>query len=64
MAQEHKLVDHKTLKEFATSVFTKSGMKKDDAQYCSEALVLTNLWGIDSHEANQRRFGFGSPGWR
>ena len=49
MAQEHKLVDHKTLKEFATSVFTKSGMKKDDAQYCSEALVLTNLWGIDSH---------------
>lgn len=49
MAQEYKLVDHRALEEFATAVFMKSGMKREDAQYCAEALVLTNLWGIDSH---------------
>lgn len=49
MSQEYRLVDHKVLTEFATEIFIKSGMKKADAQYCSEALVLTNLWGIDSH---------------
>ena len=49
MTEEYKLVDPRALEEFTTVVFMKSGMKREDAQYCAEALVLTNLWGIDSH---------------
>lgn len=49
MAKEIRLVDYRVLEDFTAAVFEKSGMKKEDARYCAEALVLTNLWGIDSH---------------
>lgn len=49
MAKETKLVDYRTLEDFTAAVFATSGMKQEDARYCAEALVLTNLWGIDSH---------------
>jgi LDH2 family malate/lactate/ureidoglycolate dehydrogenase len=30
-------------------LFGATGMNQEDAAYCAEALVQTNLWGIDSH---------------
>ncbi|MFC1581182.1 Ldh family oxidoreductase [Thermodesulfobacteriota bacterium] len=49
MGKDTRLVDYRALEDFTAAVFAKSGMGKEDAQYCAEALVLTNLWGIDSH---------------
>ena len=30
-------------------LFAATGMAAADAAYCADALVQTNLWGIDSH---------------
>jgi LDH2 family malate/lactate/ureidoglycolate dehydrogenase len=37
------------LQAWAAEVFIQAGMPPDDAGFCAECLVLTNLWGIDSH---------------
>jgi L-2-hydroxycarboxylate dehydrogenase (NAD+) len=46
---EDVLVQSSTLRRFLTELFGKLGMTDDNARYCAECLVLTNLWGIDSH---------------
>jgi len=42
-------VDSQTIERFVTAVFTKAGMREDDAAFFAEALVKTDLWGIGSH---------------
>ncbi len=49
MAENQILVNHDILKTFITEMFAKTGMNQDNAQYCAECMVQTNLWGIDSH---------------
>ena len=49
MTTEQIPVNHQNLETFVADLFTKAGMPADDAAYCAECMVLTNLWGIDSH---------------
>jgi L-2-hydroxycarboxylate dehydrogenase (NAD+) len=42
-------VDPQKLTDYLTALFAQTGMNRDDACFCAEALVQTNLWGIDSH---------------
>ena len=37
------------LKAFLCALFEKTGMIPRDADFSSEALVSTSLWGVDSH---------------
>lgn len=37
------------LRPFVSEIFAKVGMTSDDAQYCSDCLIQTNLWGVESH---------------
>jgi len=37
------------LTDYLAELFAGAGMKDDDASFCAEALVQTNLWGVDSH---------------
>lgn len=43
------LVPAPRLRLFLEAVFRAVEMSPDNASYCAECLVLTNLWGIDSH---------------
>lgn len=45
------LVPADRLREFLIELFSSVGMETENARYCSECVVLTNLWGIDSHGA-------------
>ena len=38
-----------TLQNFTARLFSRTGMTEQDAVFCADALVQTNLWGIDSH---------------
>jgi LDH2 family malate/lactate/ureidoglycolate dehydrogenase len=49
MAEHEVLVRPEQLEKFLTDLFECAGMSRDDAAYSAHALVLTNLWGIDSH---------------
>lgn len=49
MAENEVLVRPKQLENFLTDLFERTGMTQDDAAYSAHSLVLTNLWGIDSH---------------
>ena len=49
MTNSTVLVDHKVLTTYITELFTHSSMTNTDANFCAEALVQTNLWGVDSH---------------
>lgn len=49
MAENEILVQYDTLEKFLTEMFLASGMLPEDAAYHAQALVLSNLWGIDSH---------------
>jgi LDH2 family malate/lactate/ureidoglycolate dehydrogenase len=42
-------VSETRLRDFLRELFGRLGMTADNAAYCAECLVLTNLWGIDSH---------------
>jgi LDH2 family malate/lactate/ureidoglycolate dehydrogenase len=46
---EDLLVPSDGLRAFLNELFCNVGMTKANALYCAECLVLTNLWGIDSH---------------
>jgi L-2-hydroxycarboxylate dehydrogenase (NAD+) len=46
---EDVLVPSSALRTFLSELFGKIGMTDGNARYCAECLVLTNLWGIDSH---------------
>lgn len=37
------------LTKYLDALFAQTGMPAEDAAYCAQALVLTNLWGVDSH---------------
>jgi LDH2 family malate/lactate/ureidoglycolate dehydrogenase len=45
------LVSADRLGAFLVGLFSAVGMEADNAKYCAECVVLTNLWGIDSHGA-------------
>src|SRR3569833_3804674 len=37
------------MRRFLVELFTNVGMTLENASYSAECLILTNLWGIDSH---------------
>lgn len=43
------LVAVDTLRSFLAALYTQAGMPPDDAAFTADALVTTNLWGLDSH---------------
>ena len=43
------LVGHDELTPFLAGMFRKLGMTACNAEICADDIVLTNLWGIDSH---------------
>jgi len=43
------IIDYRELTSFLAALFEKTDMKREDALFCAESLVQTNLWGIDSH---------------
>ncbi len=43
------MVRSEALRQLLTDLFQELGMTLDNATWCAECLVLTNLWGIDSH---------------
>ena len=43
------LVPHRDLQDFLVALFSAVGMQPDNADYSAQCIVLTNLWGIDSH---------------
>jgi len=49
VAENEILVNHIKLQDFVTALFEGVGMPPTDAQFFSQSLVETNLWGIDSH---------------
>ncbi|MCP4428528.1 MAG: Ldh family oxidoreductase [Chloroflexi bacterium] len=49
MSEKEVIIPADTLETFVTALFAKTDMNQDAAAYCAEALVQTNLWGIDSH---------------
>jgi len=49
MTTEQITINYQNLESFIAELFTSAGMPKADAAYCAECMVLTNLWGIDSH---------------
>ena len=49
MSEKEVLVRPELLDVFLTELFVKAGLGKEDALFHAQALVKTNLWGIDSH---------------
>lgn len=49
MAEAEVLVRHEQLETFLCRLFQHAGMLPEDAAFHAQALVLSNLWGIDSH---------------
>lgn len=49
MSEKEVLVNAKALESFVTALFRHAGMEQRDAIFSANAMVRTNLWGIDSH---------------
>ncbi|WP_420641565.1 Ldh family oxidoreductase [Candidatus Leptofilum sp.] len=49
MPKNESLIPVEPLKQFLSDLFLASEMTDEEACFCAEALVQTNLWGIDSH---------------
>jgi LDH2 family malate/lactate/ureidoglycolate dehydrogenase len=49
MSENEVLVNATSLERFVTDLFRNVGMEEKDAVFSANALVRTNLWGIDSH---------------
>ena len=49
MSENEVRVQDNTLQNFTARLFSRTGMTEQDAVFCADALVQTNLWGIDSH---------------
>lgn len=49
MMNDTKRVNRDVLGEFLFKLFSNLGMTGENARTCADAVVLTNLWGIDSH---------------
>lgn len=46
---DETLIPSDRLRRYLVELFGTVGMEPQNADYCAECLVLTNLWGIDSH---------------
>ena len=51
MDDQSQLVSAANLAAFLTEMFEATGMGAEDAAFYADALVKTNLWGVDSHGA-------------
>jgi ureidoglycolate dehydrogenase (NAD+) len=49
MDEKEKLIEHQVILKWASDIFYKMGLEAHDAKLIADALVLTSLWGIDSH---------------
>lgn len=49
IAADNVTVSTPNLQHALTALFTNLGMTQDNARQCAADMVLTNLWGIDSH---------------
>ena len=49
ISAESPAISAKDLKTFTESVFRQGGLSPSDARICSDAIVQTDLWGVDSH---------------
>jgi LDH2 family malate/lactate/ureidoglycolate dehydrogenase len=49
MPDKDVVVRAEAMESFITELFQKTGMSPQDAAYCAQSLITTNLWGIDSH---------------
>ncbi|MCP5100876.1 MAG: Ldh family oxidoreductase [Chloroflexi bacterium] len=49
MSEKEILVQADQLTHFLSNLFLTTEMCQKDAEFCADALVQTNLWGIDSH---------------
>lgn len=49
MSEKEILIRADSLEKFLSALFHKAGLNEDDAAFHANALVKTNLWGIDSH---------------
>lgn len=49
MTDKTILVNHEALETFVAELFERAGMSPADAAFHAQALVDTNLWGVDSH---------------
>ena len=49
MSEKEVIIQADALESFVSALFEKTDMSREDAAYCAQALVQTNLWGIDSH---------------
>ena len=49
MSEKEIIIQANTLETYVAALFEKTGMNREDAAYCAQSLVQTNLWGIDSH---------------
>ena len=49
MSENEVIIQADILESFVSALFQKTDMNQEDAAYCAQALVQTNLWGIDSH---------------
>ena len=47
--EKEVIVQANDLESFVSSLFATTEMSPEDAAYCAQCLVQTNLWGIDSH---------------
>ena len=46
---EERIIQADALESYVSALFEKTEMSAEDAAYCAQSLVQTNLWGIDSH---------------
>jgi len=49
MHSNERKIEVQHAKAFLTEIYGNAGLSDDDAEYCAECAVQTNLWGIDSH---------------
>lgn len=49
MSEQDIVVKAELLETFLAELFARTGMPAEDAAYSAQCMVLTNLWGIDSH---------------
>lgn len=49
MSENTVLIQLEQMRRFLTELFHQAGLPFTDAEYHAQALVQTNLWGIDSH---------------
>jgi LDH2 family malate/lactate/ureidoglycolate dehydrogenase len=49
MSENETRVDHQVLATYVAELFARVGLREEDASFHANALVDTNLWGVDSH---------------